>query len=405
MSNRLPRNFSIVVSAAALVLTAVFIGCADAEDSAPANATDQTTVQEESGSTSSAATSAAAEEAPEAYTQKIAGTDLSFDMVPIPGGTLKMGSPEDADEREDDEGPQFEVEIEPFWMGKYEVTQESYDFFLDFYSKISDTDPRPVIPNDKLADAVSVPTPIYEQEVAPKLQLMGGRGGKYPAVIMSQLAAKQYCKWLSKKTGYFYRLPTEAEWEYAARAGTTTAFSFGDDLDDLEDHGWYFDNSELDSGEAGYRMVGLKKPNPWGLYDMHGNVSEWVIDAYAEDWYANFEGRKVGWQDAINWPKERYPCVMRGGSWDKDAEDCRSASRFASNRNMNVADPQLPQSPWWVTNNFDVGFRIIRPVKEPSEEEKLRYWESEDAYIREEVLTRDREVKMLVDQQDQLKKD
>src|SRR5207253_5739812 len=137
--------------------------------------------------------------------------------------------------------------------------------FLQTYHRIAglDSDKRPAIPAAKMADAVTYPTPMYELEAGPILDRMGRRE-KFPAVIMSQFAARQYTKWLSKKTGRFYRLPTEAEWEYACRAGTTTAYSFGDDPKQLGDYAWYFDNSAV-KGENAYREVGLKKPNPWGL--------------------------------------------------------------------------------------------------------------------------------------------
>jgi formylglycine-generating enzyme required for sulfatase activity len=327
----------------------------------------------------------------EPFVQRLPDTDVSFEMVPVPGGTFLMGSPDTEKGRKKDEGPQIEVEVEPFHMGKYEVTWPEYEAFQNTYHRLAGLDPEKLkVPEDKLADAVTYPTPMYELEVGPMLQRMGGRGKGLPAVSVSQFAARQYTKWLSKKTGRFYRLPTEAEWEYACRAGTTTAYSFGDDPKGLEDHGWYFDNSALDDGDGAYHAVGRKKPNAWGLYDMHGNVGEWCIDAHAPDWYARFAGRKVRAGDMINWPARRYGRVIRGGGWESEATDCRSAARIAPGPELNAMEPCIPKGPHWETCGFWVGFRVVSPAKEPADAEKLRFWNADDAQTIE-TLKRDRE--------------
>ena len=312
------------------------------------------------------------------FEQAIPGTDIKFKMVPIPGGKFKMGSPESEKDRNDDEGPQVEVEIEPFYMEEHEVTWAEYEEFLNNYQRLASlaADNRPAIPADKQADAVTYPTPLYEIEAGPILDRMG-RGGNYPAVIMSHHAAKEYCKWLSKKTGRFYRLPTEAEWEYACRAGTTTPYNFGE-AKDIDKHAWYFDNAPLEDGDGAYRKVMSKKPNAWGLYDMHGNVAEWCLDEYQEDWYATLakKGGTVSWKDAIRWPDSprAHPRVVRGGGWESDAEQARSAARVGSDKNMNKRDPQLPQSAYWLSEGFWIGFRVVSPVNPPPPSEQAKYW-------------------------------
>src|SRR5690606_34334752 len=137
------------------------------------------------------------------------------------------------------------------------------------------------------------------------------------------------------------RLPTEAEWEYAARAGSTTAWYFGDDKQQLSDYAWWFDNSD-----GAYQKVGLKKPNAWGLYDMYGNVAEWTSDQYLPDLLSKLdEGTKNPWQK----PMELYPQTIKGGHWDSDPDMLRSASRWASSPRLKQRDPQIPKSDWWLT--------------------------------------------------------
>jgi len=303
------------------------------------------------------------ESAMQPYTERISEAEVTFAMTPIAGGAFRMGSPEDEDDRGKDEGPVREVEVSPFWMGVHEVTWDEYRVFMDGLDlqlrRSGQAEPTPQAP---WADAVSRPTPPY----VPMDFGMGVEG--FPAVCMTQFAARQYTKWLSMKTGRFYRLPTEAEWEYACRAGTTTAYSWGDDPDEADAHAVFFDNSV-----DGYAKVGTKEPNPWGLYDMHGNVAEWVIDGHGKA-YAEAEGPLV---DPVAWPKGLYPRVVRGGSWDDDIEDLRSAARKGSRKGWKVQDPQLPKSIWYHTDAPFVGLRVVRPLVEPDDEAKARFWEAD----------------------------
>ncbi|MEX1232451.1 MAG: formylglycine-generating enzyme family protein [Planctomycetaceae bacterium] len=296
------------------------------------------------------------------YTEEIEGANVEFEMVPIPGGVFTMGSPESEAGREADEGPPHDVKIEPFWMGKYEVSWEEYDvwtFTLDIQrrelKKLAASD------RDKLADAVTHPTKPYTD-----MTFGMGHDG-YPAICMTQLAARVYCDWLTAKTGHYYRLPTEAEWEYACRAGTKTAYSFGDDPADLDEYAWHTGNSDYQ-----YQKIGKKKPNPWGLYDMHGNVREWVLDQYDADFYSLFKETKVA-EFPINVATKPYAHVVRGGSWDDKPEKLRSAARIFSDPDWKIQDPQIPKSEWYFTDALWVGFRVVRPLTEPTAEEREKY--------------------------------
>ena len=296
----------------------------------------------------------------EPYTEVLDGSTITFDMVPIPGGEFLMGSPEDEEGRNDDEGPQVEVEIEPFWMGVHEVTWAEYEEFqekLDIERRKREG--RDATEYDELGEAIARPTPDYTD-----MTFSMGKEG-FPAICMTQLSAKMYCKWLTARTGRYYRLPTEAEWEYACRAGTDTAYYFGDDIDDIDDHAWYYDNAE-----DGYREVGQLEANPWGLHDMHGNVSEWCLDGYVEDRYEDMDG-----PFAI--PTEEYNRIVRGGGWFDFAESLRSASRSNADgtapscKDWKAQDPQGPKSIWWLTDATYIGMRVVRPLEVPDEDDAL----------------------------------
>jgi formylglycine-generating enzyme required for sulfatase activity len=292
------------------------------------------------------------------YEQKIPGTDVSFQVVYIPDGVFSMGSPTTESGRGQDEGPLHPITIDSLWVGKVEVTWDLFGLFLNenksLFSDLAES-------RKKGIDAISRPTPPFED---PSMG-MGRRG--FPVVNVSPYAALSFCKWLSVITGKFYRLPTEAEWEYICRAGTQTAYHFGTDPQLLGEYAVYYENS---NGQ--YAKGATKKPNPWGVYDMHGNVAEWTLDQYAADYYVQFEGRAS--HSPWNKPTSLYPRVYRGGSWDDDARNLRSASRMKSGIALQRNDPQIPKSFWWFTNASFIGFRLVSPAKSPTDEELKKFW-------------------------------
>jgi formylglycine-generating enzyme required for sulfatase activity len=240
-------------------------------------------------------------------------------------------------------------------MERCEVTWNEFELFMYPEMKKGNT--------PEIADAVTHPTKPYVE-----MSFGMGKDG-FPAISMTQHAANTYCKWLSAKTGHFYRLPTEAEWEYACRAGTTTAYSFGDDVSKLGDYAWFAGNSD-----GKYQKVGQKKPNPWGLFDMHGNVAEWTLDQYSAQGY----GAAAAGVIADPWVKATtpYPQAVRGGSWQDDPELLRSAARRGSDPSWKMQDPQLPKSIWYHTDAQFLGFRIVRPLTVPTAEELKNFWDS-----------------------------
>ena len=291
------------------------------------------------------------------YVQTIPGTAVSFTMIFIPAGDYLMGSPQDEPGRNPDEGPLHPVRIDSLWVGKVEVTWDLFELFLaenkSLFTNLADEKKKGI-------DAVSRPTPPFED---PSLGM--GRKG-FPVVNVSPYAALTFCKWLSIVTGRFYRLPTEAEWEYICRAGTRTAYGFGNDPRQLNDYAVYVENS---NGQ--YAQGATKKPNAWGVYDMHGNVAEWTLDEYAADFYAASADLV---QSPWKVPTSLYSRVYRGGSWDDEAVDLRSASRKKSGVSLQKGDPQIPKSFWWYTNASFIGFRLVTPAKTPGEQELKKFW-------------------------------
>ncbi len=284
------------------------------------------------------------------YQQKIEGTKLVFDMQAIPSGEFLMGSKTG----NADELPVHNVKLDAFWMSKVEVTWDIFEPFLykDYEKSNSSNIPAQV-------DAVTRPTKPY-------LDMTFGMGKQnHPALAMTQYSAIQFCKWLYARTGIFYRLPTEAEWEYACRAGSTAEFSFGNDEQKLAEYAWFKANSDKKTQE-----VGQKKPNAWGLHDMHGNVAEWTYDQYTTDFYASSANTK----NPVAVPDKLYPLVVRGGSYEDETKYLRSAARTTSDPAWKQIDPQIPKSNWWFPEAPFIGIRLVRPAVEPTKAEIDAYY-------------------------------
>jgi len=310
------------------------------------------------------------------YTVEIPGTEVTYTMIPVPGGRFLLGSPEGDAHGRDDERPQVEVSVEPFWIGKYEVTWAEYQIYLklDLTMRRLQKENKFLVDSQNQVDAVSGASALYDTGFV----FHFGSLPDSPAAMMTHFAATQYTKFLSLLADRHYRLPTEAEWEYACRAGTKTTWHFGDDPQMLKDYGWFEGNSP----EESRHRVGQKLPNPWGLYDMYGNVAEWTRDRYSSNGYQDLStvvaGGGLTSQQAFQQPTELFPKVLRGGGIFSEPCQCRSASRKPSaEKGWKLEDPDIPQSPYWYTDEqaVEVGFRIIRPLVSPStREEKEADW-------------------------------
>jgi len=268
------------------------------------------------------------------YAERIPGTNVKFGMVAIPGGTFQMGSPEGERYRKPDEGPDHKVRLSPFWMGRAEVSWREYEVFLAQRGTKGKQDE-----NVRATAAVTGPTPPYGSP-----DQGWGRGSR-PAITMTHHAAIIYCEWLSSVTGKKYRLPTEAEWEYACRAGTASPYFFAGDPARFSGRFWI--NKILGvrttpiAEYAKYRITSsartsppsASKPNPWGLVNMLGNVKEFCSDWYDPEAYTKYKAT----EEALNprGPMSGEEHVIRGGSFRSDAADLRSAtSRHASSSAM-----------------------------------------------------------------------
>lgn len=278
---------------------------------------------------------AQAPEAGAASVTTIPGTTVEVEAVYLPGGTFEWQRGKVAQT----------TKVAPFWIGTYEVTHAQFSLFQH---REEDSDESAWKDGTYAADAVSRPTPPY-------IDVTFGMGHepRHPAVNMTQQAAILFCGWLYQKTGEFYRLPTEAEWAYACQLSTQT-------IETLDSHAWYYENSE-----ETYHKAGEKTPTGLGIYDLWGNVAEWTLDAYTEPEVGSDEILDNPW--AV--PERRYGRVVKGGSYDSDAEDCTCAAREKASIRWQQRDPQIPKSLWWNTDSPFVGFRLVKPAQQPGPEE------------------------------------
>ncbi len=309
------------------------------------------------------------------FTEKIPGSSVSFKMIAVPGGTFFMGSQPDEPFRKDDEGPVREAEISSFFMAEIETSWEEY---LTFYSQTAaegrSTDSEG-LRNKKLVnpDAISGATPPYGQPD------QGWGLGKRPAISFSFHAAETYCKWLSNVTGKTYRLPTEAEWEYACRAGTTSPYFFPGNPKKFEKTGLlarFLKNDTavintyiIYSGNSPNKteLPDKVNPNPYGLKNMSGNVAEFCSDWYSVDTYSKYP---EGILKDPKGPDDGTEHVVRGGSFLSSADAVRSAARdYTRTQAWLRTDPQMPKSIWWYSDCFNVGFRVVCEFNEKTGKE------------------------------------
>jgi sulfatase modifying factor 1 len=287
---------------------------------------------------------------PPIETERIPHTKLSFELVYIKPATFTMGSPADEPGAADAELPQHIVTLEGFWISRCEVTKAMVRQFWEgdheiLEHLIADGSASKLAPKDPLRAAVDrfKPKAYHPPAFEPS---------DTPAEGLSQFGAQSFCDWLTLRTGRKYRLPTEAEWECACRAGSKTAYSFGDDPRLLPRFAWCWENSPYTVGR-----VGQKIPNAWGIYDMHGNVSEWVLDGWSQN-YREFAG-KISRNPFV--PRtDRGPCVIRGGdTFSADPHRLRSAWRapvYEYNDPYNMGG-------WMRTDSAGdcvIGFRVVR---------------------------------------------
>ena len=290
---------------------------------------------------------------PEVLEIPIPGSPVVLRFVTVQGGELRLGSPPDEVGRDEDEGPERTVTLSPFWIGTTEVPHEAFALFrhrrLD--SNAATAAAGPFDP-----DAVTRPSPPYED---PSHGM--GRDGM-PATGMTRLSALQFARWLSEKTGRLFRLPTEAEWEYACELDSPP-----EPLPSTES-AWLAENSA-----GSLHPVGEQAPGGLGIHDLRGNAAEWVLDEYVAGAYGELSVRPPA-TDPVGGRPGRGRGIVRGGAFDDAPDDARCAERFPETPAWKRRDPQVPKSRWWNTDSPHVGFRLVTPAETLGMDQIRSYW-------------------------------
>lgn len=289
------------------------------------------------------------------YKIKIPNTEVQLRMVAIKDGNFNMGSTYSAVNSGEDERPIHHVELDPFWMAEHETTWELYQLFLN---RSVDSHRREGVKNPMIIvdiDQIPRPDTIYTDSTGVQAQRT------HPAVNMTQIEASAFCEWLSAMTGHYYRLPTEAEWEYACRAQRESEYHF-DKTESVDAYAW----NRFTSNGSSHAVKG-KKPNRWKLYDMLGNVAEWTIDHYTVRGYDSHNTKNP----KVLLSEEDAPSVIRGGSWKKHPSALRCGAREALDPKWEEYDEPVVRE----RMSESVGFRVVRPYFLPgTERERVSYW-------------------------------
>ena len=309
----------------------------------------------------------------ESFTETVPGTNAAIRMVAVPGGEFLLGSPQKEPRRHADEGPQKRVRISRFFMAETEITWQQFWSFYNETMSEGRTPPSVIYAANSRPDidAVSGPTPPFG------FPDQGWGMGNRPAITMTHYAAETFCQWLSLKTGKTYRLPTEAEWEYAARGGTETPYFFEGDPKRFDPKGlrrlFKADTTRIASyviysgnSPARTQEPSQVKANPLGLKNMLGNVMEYCSDFYAENAYEQIPDGALDPKG----PASGSEYVVRGGSYADNAGEVRCAARsYTHHDDWLRTDPQNPKSIWWYSDIKGIGFRVVCEVPDNLENE------------------------------------